>query len=141
MERMGDILNSSNPLTNGKKTDGERPLDLRREVIRRELISFYLGCRREVSSPEILDTEIDLAMRDWEEIPTNRISECCAQAVKDAQGFMPTNGGVCKVWREWEAEDRRPRVQPFRALPPVKRTPEEIKQIEEMCRGIREGLK
>ena len=141
MESMGNILNSSNLHMSEKKTDGGKLLDSRREVIRRQIMAFYLGCRRDVSSPEILETEIDLAMRDWEDIPTDKIEPCCRQAVKDAQGFMPTNGGVVKVWEDGIAESRRPKVQPFVALPPVRRTPEEIKQIEDMCRSIREGLK
>lgn len=88
-----------------------------------------------------MEAEIDLAMTDWEEIPTAYIPEICAEARKQSGDFMPGNGSVAALWREMRAELRRPKSEPFKALPAVKRTPEEIKQIEDMCKGVREFLK
>jgi hypothetical protein len=48
----------------------------------------------------MLEYEIELAMKDWEEIPTMRIAEIAAEARKQAGEFMPTNGLMAKIWRE-----------------------------------------
>lgn len=116
MEQMGNILNNLNLHTNGKRTDGVTPLDSsRREIIRRQLMAFYLGCRREVSSPELLEMEIDLAMRDWEEIPTSQIDSVCTEAVKAAGEFMPANGLIAKVWREKDGDKKEAALKAIRA--------------------------
>lgn len=48
----------------------------------------------------MLEIEVDLACRDWEEIPTDNIAEVAAEARKQAGEFMPTNGLMAKIWRE-----------------------------------------
>jgi hypothetical protein len=48
----------------------------------------------------MLDIEIELAAKDWEEIPTARIADVAAEARKQAGEFMPTNGLMAKIWRE-----------------------------------------
>lgn len=47
----------------------------------------------------MLDIEIDLAMQDWEEIPTDQIQEVAKEARKVAGEFMPSNGLMAKIWR------------------------------------------
>lgn len=48
----------------------------------------------------MVELEVDLACRDWEEIPTDRIPEVAAEARKQAGEFIPSNGLVAKIWRE-----------------------------------------
>lgn len=108
-----------------------------------------MGCRREVSSPEILEVEIDLAMRDWAEIPTVDLDAACTKAARDSEGFMPTNGAVVKAHRDTIGERhdaaqraiREANSRKYLNIPPVERTPEEKKQLEEFFRNIRDSLK
>ncbi len=88
----------------------------------------------------MLEIEIDLAMRDWEEIPTNRIEDVCAEARKRAGEFMPSNGLIAQVWRDQLTEAKRPRMEVFRALPMPQRTEAEREAIRGMCRSIMEDL-
>lgn len=54
----------------------------------------------------MLAVEIDLAMQDWEEIPTGRVAEVAAEARKQAGEFMPSNGLMAKIWREIQGDKR-----------------------------------
>jgi len=151
MEQMGNILKNMNQRPSETKessspTSGSMD---RREVIRRQLVSFYLSCRREQPEAAMLDIETDLAMQDWEEIPTDQIQAVAKEARKQSGEFMPSNGLMAKIWREYKGDRHESAAKAMRdentrrylAAPVIKRTPEEIKQIEDMCRSIREGLK
>lgn len=108
MEAAGETLARMNLRHNVMPASSARTLDWtnRRELIRRILVSFYLSCRREQPEPEMLDIEIDLAMQDWEEIPTGSIQEIAAEARKQAGEFMPSNGLMAKIWRERVGDKR-----------------------------------
>ncbi len=88
----------------------------------------------------MFEIEIDLACRDWEEIPTEHIPDVCAEARKRSGSFLPSNGLVATVWRAAQAESRRPKSKPFTALPAPSRTKEEIKAIERLCGDMRNAL-
>ena len=101
MESMGNILKNMNQQPSETKesslpTSGSMD---RRAVIQRQLVSFYLSCRREQPEAAMLDIETDLAMQDWEEIPTDQIQEVAKEARKVAGEFMPSNGLMAKIWR------------------------------------------
>lgn len=124
-------------------------LENRREIIRRQIIAFYLGMRREQPEPVSLEIEVDLAFQDWEEIPTAVIPMVAREARKQAGEFMPSNGLMAKIWRESQSDKHESAAKAIRdentrkylSAPVIQRTPEEIKEIEDMCRGIRESLK
>lgn len=84
----------------------------------------------------MFEVEIDLACRDWEEIPTDQLPDICAEARKQAGAFMPSNGLVATVWRDTQAEARRPKREVFQALPLPSRTEEEKKAISDLCRAV-----
>ena len=140
MAAAGDILAGMNLRHNEITESSGQTLDWthRRELIRRQLVSFYLSCRREQPEPEMLDIEIDLAMQDWEEIPTGRIVEIAAEARKQAGEFMPSNGLMAKIWREKLGDKREEALKAIRnentakyLAPPSKDlpTPEERAEI------------
>jgi len=79
-------------------------------------MAFYLSCRRELpATAEMLEIEIDLAMRDWEEIPTAHLEETCTEARKAAGAFMPTNGLVAQVWRGKDGDKKEAALKAIRA--------------------------
>ena len=106
MEAAGDILARMNPQRSGTHASSAQTSDWthRRDLIRRQVVSFYLSCRREQPEPEMLDIEVDLACKDWEEIPTAQIVAVAAEARKQAGEFMPTNGLMAKIWRELKGQ-------------------------------------
>jgi hypothetical protein len=116
MASAGDILAGMNLRPNAISESSGRTSDWtnRREIVRRCLTSFYLSCRREQPEAEMLDIEIDLAMQDWEEIPTGRIVEVAAEARKQAGEFMPTNGLMAKIWRERLGDKREEALKAIR---------------------------
>ena len=141
MERINsrDLNQKKSANSEGSKQTLE--LAQRMEIIRNQLTSFYLSARRDQPINEKLEIEVNLALVDWEEIPTEHLLAVCTDARRSSGAFMASNGLVVEVWREMAAEARRPKSEPYKALPAVKRTPEEIKQIEDMCRSVRESLK
>ncbi len=84
------------------------------EVIRRQIVSFYLAARREQPEPETVDIEVSLAMTDWEEIPTHEIERVCAEARKQSGDFVPGNGVVSRVWREMKESARADAMKSIR---------------------------
>lgn len=62
----------------------------------------------------MLEIEIDLAMQDWEEIPTSRIQEIASEARKQAGEFMPSNGLMAKIWRELQGDKREEAAKAIR---------------------------
>jgi hypothetical protein len=108
MEAAGDVLARMNLRPNAKRESSGPISDWtnRREIIRRQLVSFYLSCRRAQPEADMLEIEADLASHDWEEIPTGRIVEVAAEARKQAGEFMPSNGLMAKIWREIQGGKR-----------------------------------
>lgn len=108
LEAAGDILARMNPQRSAMPESFSQTSDWtnRREIVRRQLTSFYLSCRREQPEARMLAVEIDLAMQDWEEIPTGRVAEVAAEARKQAGEFMPSNGLMAKIWREIQGDKR-----------------------------------
>lgn len=151
MAAAGDILAGMNLSRPETFESSERTSDWtnRRELIRRQLVSFYLSCRREQPEPEMLDIEIDLALQDWEEIPTNSIQEIAAEARKQAGEFMPSNGLMAKIWRERMGDKREEALKAIRAENTAKYlaapgadvpTPEERARIAESMAIIARSL-
>lgn len=110
----------------------------RKQAIKAQIVLFYLSSRRPLPESEALEAEVNLAVSDWEEIPSEHILEVCAQARKSSGAFMASNGLVVELWRKNQAELRRPKSEPFKALPKPKMTEEEISQISAMCRSFYE---
>lgn len=117
MESMESVLKGMNPLKRKTPEGLPNTSDLaRREIIKAQLMAFYLSCRRELpATAEMLEIEIDLAMRDWEEIPTAHLEDACTEARKQAGAFMPTNGLVAQVWREKDGDKKEAALKAIRA--------------------------
>jgi hypothetical protein len=109
-------------------------------MVKNQIISFYLSARREMPVGNMLDIEVNLALSDWEEIPSEHLLEVCTHARKSSGAFLASNGSVVAIWRDIRAELRRPKNDVFVALPTPKRTKEEIDEISAMFRGLRENL-
>lgn len=87
----------------------------------------------------MLENEINLAISDWEEIPSEHLLAVCTSARRSSGAFLASNGSVVAFWRDMQAELKRPRSKPFLSLPVPERTKEEIEEIEAMCRKIQFG--
>ncbi len=83
-----------------------------------------------------MEIEVNLAVIDWSEIPTDQLEPVCTEARKQAGAFLPSNGLVATVWRDIEAERRKPKREVFQALPTPERTESEKAEISELCQSI-----
>lgn len=87
-------------------------------------------------------------MEDLEEIPDSMLKDSFSAAIAEAAGFLPGNGQIVSVYRGIRGDKHEAAAKAIRdentkrylSAPVIRRTPEEIKAIEEMCRGIRESL-
>ena len=116
----------------------------RQQAIKAQIVLFYLSSRRNLPESEALEAEVNLAMTDWEEIPSEHLLAVCAQARKSSGAFLASNGSVVAIWRENQAELRRPKSKPFKAIPKPEATPEEIdttaKYLRELGQSISRGV-
>lgn len=113
----------------------------RREVIKTQIMGFYISSRRPMPEPGVLEAEVDLAQIDWEEIPSEHLLDVCAQARKSSGAFLASNGSVVEVWRAIKAELRRPKNEFFIAPPkPPEPTEEEIAKTKEMFADLIKSL-
>lgn len=128
-----EILNQ-NQTENGENSKQTSELVARREMVKNQIISFYLSARRDQPNQNMMEIEINLAVSDWEEIPSEHLLEICTEARRSSGSFLASNGSVVTLWRERQAELRRPKISPFVALPLPERTESEIDEIKAMCR-------
>jgi len=149
---MGNILNRSNLLKKSEKTATEPqspPLNDREDAIRALITRMYMSCRKDAPSPEILDYEVQIAMEDLKEVPDSMLKSSFATALADAGGFLPGNGQIIAAYRKERGDRHESAAKAIRdentrrylSAPVIQRTPEEIAEIEEMCRKTREFLK
>ncbi len=119
-------------------------LQERQELVRGEVLKFYISCRREIPEASMMDAEVSVAMEDWQDIPSGRLSEICGEARRRGQGFLPANSLVIDLWAEiWHKEIKAARDRDFqdslRAVTP-QRTEQEKKFIEDFFASARESL-
>jgi hypothetical protein len=119
-------------------------LQARQELVRGEVLKFYISFRREIPEATMMDAEVSVAMEDWQDIPSIRLPEVCAEARKQAQGFIPSNSAVITAWAQIRhAEIRAARESDAAAAAATitpKRTQEEVEFIESFFANIRECL-
>lgn len=106
-------------------------------------MKFYLSCRKEMPEAAIMDAELGVTMEDWAHIPTHEIPGLCVEARRQCHGFLPSNSLVAELWEEekhrrFRAEQNRLLyLSPSEAAPEVKRTPEELAEIQKTFEEIR----
>jgi hypothetical protein len=101
---------------------------------------MYGSSRKEMPDTHMLNYEVQIAMSELKEIPTDCLPEAFQEAKIEAGAFMPTNGLIVKCYREQRATRRRPVMQTFQALPPVDRTKENF-DTDAFFKKIFESLK
>lgn len=92
----------------------------------------------------MMDAEVSVAMEDWQDVPSSRLPEVCAEARRGAQGFIPSNSLVIDTWarirhQEIKAAREADSRAAMQAVTP-ERTPEEIAYIESFFASIRASL-
>lgn len=110
---------------------------------------MYASCRKELPADDVLDFETQIAIEDLKEIPDSELKNSFSAAIAEAAGFLPGNGQIISAYREIRGDKhevaakaiRDANTQKYLSAPVIQRTPEEIKEIEDMCRSIRESLK
>ena len=144
MERINKNHLNQSQKENGKSSKPISDFTERREMVKNQIISFYLSARREMPVGNMLDIEVNLALSDWEEIPSDHLLEVCTLARKSSGSFLASNGSVVAIWREIKAELRRPKNEVFVPLPAPERTEEEkeatAKYLRDLAESYRKGI-
>lgn len=130
-------ITESSPSSLGK-------LQARQELVRGEVLKFYISFRREIPEAAMMDAEVSVAMEDWEDIPSSRLAEVCGEARRRAPGFIPSNASVLTTWASIRHQENKARreadaAESLAAVSP-KRTEEEKQYIESFFAGLRREL-
>src|SRR3990167_9910484 len=124
-----------NGITENSKSSLEK-LQERQEMVRGEILKFYISSRREIPEPVMMDAEVSIAVDDWRDIPGDILSEVCAEARRQSRGFLPANSLVLGAWDQWRAQQEK-EIREEKMMvrisesSPAKKTPEEIAFAEQ----------
>lgn len=150
MEQIKNLLNIQAP-NNGRTNDYAKSLQNiqdRKEALRKEIILLYQSNRKEIPASDILAVEVEIAMEDLAEIPTESLHGAFQAAKAEAGSFLASNGLIVKVYRGKEENAHQAALKAIRDensakylhYKPEPPTAGEIEATAELLRKTREAL-